>query len=224
MNSHPEKHGIKTNMETKFLLALHVASASFFLSPIAVAQPPGASAHLTPVEWTGPGEIMSILDSANGQLTPPPEGHDWTCKVHVMRPPVAAPEESHPDNQLECSGHTGTNNQEEHRIVLKFGEKSPVSAWGNRSDKDPHFTVYGQIAKRMFFDMVRAESSEGYGQLLEKMEQCAPDGSSCVILYFLNRSRHPAADETAKAMCSAVDERGSMGRYECTFLMFPPAL
>ncbi len=215
-------------MNIKLFLTIEIIAASFLSSLTAFGQTADAAnssipSNLRPVDWTGPGELMAILDSANGQLTPPLEGHDWTCQVHVMRPPVAAPEESHPDNQLECSGHTGANNREEHRIVLKFGEKSPVSAWGNRFDKDPHFTVYGMVAKRMFFDMVRAEASHGYGQLLERAEQCAPDGSSCVILYFLNRSRHPAADETAKAICSAVDERGTMGRYECTFLMYPPA-
>ena len=211
-------------MKTKLFLALKIVAASFLLSQPVLAQPASvnakAPASLTPVDWTGPGEIMAIIDAANGQLQPPPPGHDWSCKIHVMRPPIAAPEESHPDNRIECSGHTGPNNQEEVRIALKFGEKSPVSAWGNRFDKDPHFTVYGQFAKRLFFDLVRAEASGGYGELLEKFEVCAPDGSSCDILYIINRSIHSANDGPAKALCSAVDELGSMGRYECTFLMY----
>lgn len=196
--------------KTRFVHAVQIVTA-LSLTP----------SNLTPVDWTGPGELMAILDHVNDTPTPPPAGHDWVCKVHVMRPPVAAPEESHLDNQLECAGHTGPNNQEERRIILKFGEKSLVSAWGNIFDKDPHFTVTGQIAKRIFFDMVQAEASGGYGELLDRVEQCAPDGSSCVILYFLHRNDHPRTDETAKAMCSGVDEQGSMGRFECTFLMYP---
>lgn len=175
-------------------------------------------APLEPVDWNGPGELLSILDIENGQLPLPAPGHDWTCAAHVMRPDHTEPAQAHADNQLVCSGHVGAGNEK--RVVIQFGEKSPVAAWGNKFDKDPHFTVYGPVAKRMFFNIARAHSLDGYGELLEGYEQCAPDGSGCELIYFLSRRGHVNDPEPAKLACSAWSKGPDIGDFECTFLMY----
>ena len=181
-------------------------------------------APLTPVHWNGPGELMAVLDIENGQLTMPDPGHDWHCEAHVMRPPVAQPAQHHAENKFECSGHVsrdGQNAAEETRIVINFGETSPVGAWGSTFDKDPHFTVYGRVAKRLFFNLARAHSMGGYGQLFERIEQCAPDGSGCTVLYLVSRRGHVSDPEPAKLVCSARTNGPDVGDFECTFLMYP---
>jgi|GEM_PF-1855691 len=196
-------------------------------------------APLTPVDWNGPGELMAVLDIENGQLTMPDPGHDWHCAAHVMRPPVAEPAQYHPENKFECSGHVTQEGQDrddpasavEKRIVIYFGEKSPVAAWGSSFDKDPHFTVQGRIAKRLFFNLARIHSTGGYGELIERIEQCAPTGSAdadygkagpdCSVLYVVSRRGHVNAPEPAKLICSARINGPDISGFECTFLMYP---
>lgn len=204
---------------TTNIQSLLLSGAMLIASSSSLAATFGTS-ELTPVAWAGPGELMAILDIENGQLTLPAPGHDWTCSAHVMRPALAQPAVPHPDNRMECTGNVNSNDAKPTRIVIEFGETSPVSAWGNKFDKDPHFTVYGPVAKRLFFNLARAHASSGYGELLSGLEQCAPDGSGCTVIYFLSRRGHADDDEPAKLACSAWTTGPDIGDFECTFLMF----